>query len=36
MPESVWRAKNGTERSMEPTDILIVPPYNAAHDRAIQ
>ncbi len=24
-----WRDKNGTERSMEPTDILIITPYNA-------
>ena len=30
-----WRDKNGTERSMEPTDILIVTPYNA-QIRAIQ
>ena len=30
-----WHDKNGTERSMEPTDILIVTPYNA-QIRAIQ
>ena len=30
-----WRDKDGTERSMEPTDILIVTPYNA-QIRAIQ
>ena len=31
----IWRDKNGTERSMEPTDILIVTPYNG-QIRAIQ
>ncbi len=31
----MWRDKNGTERPMEPTDILIVTPYNA-QIRAIQ
>ncbi len=30
-----WRDKNGTERSMEPTDILIITPCNA-QIRAIQ
>src|SRR6266702_1874814 len=30
-----WRDKNGAERPMEPTDILIVTPYNA-QIRAIQ
>ena len=30
-----WHDKNGTERSMEPTDILIITPYNA-QIRAIQ
>ena len=30
-----WRDKNGAERSMELTDILIVTPYNA-QIRAIQ